>query len=796
DADAAAVIGPEGGVVAVEDTASPIYGAKIEVPAGALDEAIVLTMKPVELEQELPGNSVLAGPVVDFGPDRTQFNADVVITLPYFDEDDNGYLDATGTHEENVFPMVYNEETLAWEFPEKIDQDTNANIDRYTVAHFSDNANGGHPKVKLGVVYSLIENDMKDCITLNQEKKETCDYYKEVKDDIKNINLWIASGKKDIAISENEPVELVVQTEVVWNKSSYPNDYNYLVEYAKIIEEEKIKWTPLLGIHNIPDKLLLDEKYKDDKIAGHWLQFRPDSDVWMEVKPWVYGFVASLKEYIGAGEIIEEIFICNEMSFDKDSEYPKNQDELTEKELLEERETAMYNFLIKMRNYVIEALFKEGIKNVKVGWKYNPAVFDNFVDNRLNSKSTGLTSNMLEQLFAEENVKIFTAKNQAPSYPMILGLDIYEGRGISLDGSGEQIENFKDADTFIGVKKVMNLNNYNNVDGVYFTEYNTTNRSLFKKDELKALIINSKDFLNVPYWTYYKWKGEEDTGNEDGHITEDQVIGLCDAFDALKGLSVYERISYNNIKIIDVKKCDPYKESIKKMVGLGVISGHDGPDDQRNFKPDDLVNRAEFAKMVVETAMRLNKKFVEPANVLSYRTPFGDKVFQENPNEELWFDKYMSRLIKEGIISGYPDGFLRPGDSINMVEMLKMIVNTFQLNPNHSCKNINGEACEDSGDWWYNLFITQAKDVIKPITRGSDWVSIDIARCEGLTEEACRTLREAHPHFYLYGQKVQRRKAAKVLNDVYIHYCEEDQAGCKYCKDHPEECTLVNTEEQ
>ena len=105
DADAADVVGPEGGVVAVEDTTSPIYGAKIEVPAGALDEAIVLTMKEKDpAETALPEKLMHVGPVVDFGPDGTQFQSNVTVTLPYYDNDNDGYLDGTGVHENNVFP--------------------------------------------------------------------------------------------------------------------------------------------------------------------------------------------------------------------------------------------------------------------------------------------------------------------------------------------------------------------------------------------------------------------------------------------------------------------------------------------------------------------------------------------------------------------------------------------------------------------------------------------------------------------------------------------------------------------
>ena len=42
---ASAIIGPKGGVVTVTDPASPIYGASLRIPAGALDTSVQITIR-------------------------------------------------------------------------------------------------------------------------------------------------------------------------------------------------------------------------------------------------------------------------------------------------------------------------------------------------------------------------------------------------------------------------------------------------------------------------------------------------------------------------------------------------------------------------------------------------------------------------------------------------------------------------------------------------------------------------------------------------------------------------------
>jgi len=138
EAAAAAVVGPEGGVVAVEDTASPIYGAKIEVPAGALDEAIVLTMNLTEAKDELPDDMILAGPAIDLGPEGTRFKKNILITTPYFDDDNDGYIDGTELSENNIASIIWNDNgVLLIEYLDTLEQDNSKNYITGAASHFT-----------------------------------------------------------------------------------------------------------------------------------------------------------------------------------------------------------------------------------------------------------------------------------------------------------------------------------------------------------------------------------------------------------------------------------------------------------------------------------------------------------------------------------------------------------------------------------------------------------------------------------------------------------------------------------
>lgn len=70
--DVSAVIGAEGGTLAVSDTRSPLFGVRVEVPAGALATSTLVTLRPGAAADSLPGVPVgvaAFAPVIELATD-------------------------------------------------------------------------------------------------------------------------------------------------------------------------------------------------------------------------------------------------------------------------------------------------------------------------------------------------------------------------------------------------------------------------------------------------------------------------------------------------------------------------------------------------------------------------------------------------------------------------------------------------------------------------------------------------------------------------------------------------------
>jgi hypothetical protein len=82
------------------------------------------------------------------------------------------------------------------------------------------------------------------------------------------------------------------------------------------------------------------------------------------------------------------------------------------------------------------------------------------------------------------------------------------------------------------------------------------------------------------------------------------------------------------------------------------------------FKPDNAVNRAELVKMAVGMMMG------EPdaANIAKYNNCFPDV-------KDEWFAAYICIAKEQGWIDGYPDGTFKPGNLVNRVEAIKIVLN-------------------------------------------------------------------------------------------------------------------------
>lgn len=125
----------------------------------------------------------------------------------------------------------------------------------------------------------------------------------------------------------------------------------------------------------------------------------------------------------------------------------------------------------------------------------------------------------------------------------------------------------------------------------------------------------------------------------------------------------------------DVTEEHPLNASINFSEEQDIIIGY--PDG--TFRPNDLVNRAEFTKILMRYANA---------------TPFiGENCFPKVNNE--WFAQYVCSAQKRNFISGYPDGTFRPENSINFAEVAKITINSLQIPHNELLE----------GDDWFIPFI-------------------------------------------------------------------------------------------
>jgi len=113
----------------------------------------------------------------------------------------------------------------------------------------------------------------------------------------------------------------------------------------------------------------------------------------------------------------------------------------------------------------------------------------------------------------------------------------------------------------------------------------------------------------------------------------------------------------------DVPSTHPNYEAINYIQSQNIVDGY--PDG--TFRPDNLINRAEFTKIISEAY------FKGQAN--------GSNCFPDVGTE--WFAKYVCFDKISNFIAGYPDGNFKPANNINFVEIAKILVNVkgFMVTP-------------------------------------------------------------------------------------------------------------------
>ncbi len=133
-AEAAAVIGPKGGLVEISDYANPLFGWGIDVPPGTLSSGAILSIsvQNVPPSQPLPGGAVQDGPVISLNSTNPNLQGPVYLSLPF-----------TGTRQTNEARLVftYNTNMGQWETVAPLPT-PDPGVFRAILWHFSDYAKG------------------------------------------------------------------------------------------------------------------------------------------------------------------------------------------------------------------------------------------------------------------------------------------------------------------------------------------------------------------------------------------------------------------------------------------------------------------------------------------------------------------------------------------------------------------------------------------------------------------------------------------------------------------------------
>ncbi len=136
-------------------------------------------------------------------------------------------------------------------------------------------------------------------------------------------------------------------------------------------------------------------------------------------------------------------------------------------------------------------------------------------------------------------------------------------------------------------------------------------------------------------------------------------------------------------------------EAVLQMYNDGIFAGYsDG-----TFGPYNYINRAELAKVLVLATGVTDDEIADAVD--QYVDTYGSSeasftdVDATLSADEVWYVDYVIYAKSQGWISGYPDGSYGAGNNVNVVEALKMIVETQYGTPDDSYAGSN----------WYDVYL-------------------------------------------------------------------------------------------
>ncbi len=112
----------------------------------------------------------------------------------------------------------------------------------------------------------------------------------------------------------------------------------------------------------------------------------------------------------------------------------------------------------------------------------------------------------------------------------------------------------------------------------------------------------------------------------------------------------------------DVKSTDACFDAAELLTRLSVMEGYE----DKSFKPEEKVTRAEFSKLMINALGENYRKMAEDAK--GHDTIFNDV------KAEHWASGYITAAASNGIINGMGDGSFAPDESITYEQAMKMLV--------------------------------------------------------------------------------------------------------------------------
>lgn len=170
-------------------------------------------------------------------------------------------------------------------------------------------------------------------------------------------------------------------------------------------------------------------------------------------------------------------------------------------------------------------------------------------------------------------------------------------------------------------------------------------------------------------------------------------------------------ISSMSMSVFAYSDCD--NEAVETLTKLEVLSGYD----DGTFKPDALISRAEFAKII---------------SVISGGADLDESDLQEcgfsDVDSNHWAYNYILYCETSNYFDGYEDGTYKPNENVSFAEVLKVCLTVAGYN------NLNIEKSENWYEKWvdlayeYNLIDNKDKDPNGKATRAevAELVSITI----------------------------------------------------------------------